>query len=142
MFFYKKLLMPRVFIVYVVKVKKRKYKIMYLLKNTYFNENYKGLVIIENEYNDVSFINEKLIISNKGKSNARNIKIYVDDKEIQKSETFGAYAQNMDFSLLTTNNSIGIKSIIHMGTKRNFRIKLIWDDDNSKNNITEDVINI
>lgn len=90
----------------------------------------------------ISFINEKLIISNKGKSNARNIKIYVDDKEIQKSETFGAYAQNMDFSLLTTNNSIGIKSIIHMGTKRNFRIKLIWDDDNSKNNITEDVINI
>lgn len=90
----------------------------------------------------ISFINKKLIISNKGKSNARNIKIYVDDKEIQKSETFGAYAQSMDFSLLTTNNSIGIKSIIHMGTKRNFRIKLIWDDDNSKNNITEDVINI
>lgn len=90
----------------------------------------------------ISFINKKLIISNKGKSNARNIKIYVDDKEIQKSETFGAYAQSMDFSLLTTNNSIGIKSTIHMGTKRNFRIKLIWDDDNSKNNITEDVINI
>lgn len=90
----------------------------------------------------ISFINEKLIISNKGKSNARNIKIYVDDKDIQKSETFGAYAQNMDFSLLTTNNSIGIKSIIHMGTKRNFRIKLIWDDDNSKNNIAEDIINI
>ncbi len=65
----------------------------------------------------VSFINEKLIISNKGKSNARNIKIYIDDKEIQKSETFGAYAQNMDFSLLTTNNSIGIKSIIHMEQK-------------------------
>ena len=90
----------------------------------------------------ISFINEKLIISNKGKANARNVKIYIDDKEVQKSETFGAYAQNMDFSLLTANNSIGIKSIVHMSSKRNFRIKVTWEDDNSKNNITEDVINI
>lgn len=115
----------------------------------FFKDNIKDIIIHNKTKKEdksaklmVSFINEKLIISNKGKSNARNIKIYIDDKEIQKSETFGAYAQNMDFSLLTTNNSIGIKSIIHMGTKRNFRIKLIWEDDNSKNNVTEDVINI
>lgn len=116
---------------------------------SFFKDNIKELIIHNKTKKEdksakltISFINEKLIISNKGKSNARNIKIFVDDKEIEKNETFGVYAQNMDFSLLTTNNSIGIKSIIHMGTKRYFRIKLTWEDDNSKNNITEDVINI
>ncbi len=115
----------------------------------FFKDNIKDIIIHNKTKKEdksaklmVSFINEKLIISNKGKSNARNIKIYIDDKEIRKNETFGAYAQNMDFSLLTTNNSIGIKSIIHTETKRNFRIKLIWEDDNSKNNVTEDMINI
>lgn len=115
----------------------------------FFKDNIKDIIIHnKNKKEDrsakltVSFINEKLIISNKGKSNARNIKIYVDDDEIQKTSTFGAYAQNMDFSLLTTNNSVGIKSIVHMDTKRNFRIKLIWEDDNSKNNVIEDIINL
>lgn len=90
----------------------------------------------------ISYINEKLIISNKGQANARNVKILVDDVEIEHSSVFAAYARNMDFSLLSSNNSIGIKSIINMGTKGSFNIKVLWEDDNSKNNKTEDIINI
>ena len=29
-----------------------------------------------------------------------------------------------------------------MGTKGSFNIKVLWEDDNSKNNKTEDIINI
>jgi len=115
----------------------------------FFKDNIKDIIIHNKAKKEdksaklmVSFINEKLIISNKGKSNARNITIYIDNIEIQKNDTFGAFAKNMDFSLLTSNNSIGIKSIIHTETKRNFKIKITWEDDNSKNNIIEDVINI
>ncbi len=90
----------------------------------------------------ISYINEKLIISNKGQANARNVKILVDDVEIEHSSAFAGFARNMDFSLLSTNNSFGIKSITNMGTKGSFNIKVLWEDDNSKNNKTEDIINI
>lgn len=90
----------------------------------------------------VSYLNQKLVISNKGKANAKNVNIFIDDIEIQNSATFGASSRNMDFSLLTPNNSFTIKSVVTLGTKRNFKIKLIWEDENSKNNITEDIINI
>ena len=90
----------------------------------------------------ISYINEKLIISNKGQANARNVKILVDDVEIEHSSVFAAFARNMNFSLLSPNNSIGIKSIINMGTKCSFNIKVLWEDDNSKNNKTEDIINV
>ena len=90
----------------------------------------------------ISYINEKLIISNKGQANARNVKILVDDVEIEHSSAFAAFFRNMDFSLLSPNNSFGIKSIINMGTKGSFNIKVLWEDDNSKNNKTEDIINI
>ncbi len=90
----------------------------------------------------ISYINQKLIISNKGKSNARNIKVLVDDIEIEHSNTFAAFARNIDFSLITPNNSIGIKSISDLNSKRSFKIKVFWEDDNVKNNYIEDVINM
>ena len=51
------------------------------------------------------------------------LKIFIDDTVIQNSATFGAFSRNMDFSLLTPNNSFAIKSIITLGIKRNFKIK-------------------
>lgn len=89
-----------------------------------------------------SYINEKLIISNKGQSDARNLRIYIDDIEIEHSNMFSAFARNMDFSLLTPNNSIPIKSIITMGTKRSFKIRIKWEDDNKTDNEMNDIINI
>ena len=86
-------------------------------------------------------INKELIISHIGKSNAKNIKIFIDDEEINKS-LFGAFSRQKDFSLLTNNNSIGIKYIDGLDTKRNYRIKIMWEDDYSKKNIKEDVINL
>ena len=86
-------------------------------------------------------INKELIISNIGKSNAKNIKIFIDDEEINKS-LFGAFSRQKDFSLLTNNNSIGIKYIDGLDTKRNYRIKIMREDDYSKKNIKEDVINL
>lgn len=91
----------------------------------------------------VSYLNQKLIISNKGKANAKNIKIFIDDTEIQNSHNFGVFARQMDFSLLTPNNSFAIKSFFSLNDKKlNFKVRVIWEDDNSKNNESEDVINI
>ncbi len=86
-------------------------------------------------------INKELIISNVGKSSAKNIQILVDDKEINQS-LFGAFSRQKDFSLLTSNNSIGIKYINGLDTKRNYKIKIMWEDDYSKNNVKEDIINL
>lgn len=86
-------------------------------------------------------INKELIISNIGKSSAKNIQILVDDKEINQS-LFGAFSRQKDFSLLTSNNSIGIKYINGLDTKRNYKIKIMWEDDYSKNNVKEDIINL
>lgn len=86
-------------------------------------------------------INKELIISNIGKSSARNIQIWIDDKEINNS-LFGAFSKQKDFSLLTNNNSIGIKYIDGLDTKRNYKIKINWEDGYSKNNTKEDVINL
>ena len=86
-------------------------------------------------------INKELIISNIGKSSAKNIQILVDDKEINQS-LFGAFSRQKDFSLLTSNNSICIKYINGLDTKRNYKIKIMWEDDYSKNNVKEDIINL
>ena len=86
-------------------------------------------------------INKELIISNIGKSSAKNIQILVDDKEINQS-LFGAFSRQKDFSLLTSNNSIGIKYINGLDTIRNYKIKIMWEDDYSKNNVKEDIINL
>lgn len=86
-------------------------------------------------------INKELIISNIGKSNAKNIKIFIDDEEINKS-LFGPFSRQKDFSLLTNNNSVGIKYIDGLNTKRNYKIKIMWEDDYSKKNVKEDVINL
>lgn len=86
-------------------------------------------------------INKELIISNVGRSSAKNIKILIDDKEINHS-IFGAFSKQKDFSLLTSNNSIGIKYISGLETKRNYKIKIIWEDEYSKENIKEDIINL
>ena len=97
-------------------------------------ENKKAKIII-------SYRNEKLIITNKGHSNARNVKIFIDDKEIEKNEIFGTFARDMNFSLLCSNNSFEIKITQCLSTKRSFYIKVFWDDDNSKNNQSENIIN-
>ena len=89
----------------------------------------------------VRIINKELIISNIGKSSAKNIQILVDNKEINQS-LFGAFSRQKDFSLLTSNNSIGIKYINGLDTKRNYKIKILWEDDYSKNNVKEDIINL
>ena len=86
-------------------------------------------------------INKELIISNIGKSDARNIQIFIDDEEINKS-LFGAFSRQKDFSLLTNNNSIGIKYIDGLDTKRNYKIKIMWEDDYCKKNVKEDIINL
>lgn len=86
-------------------------------------------------------INKELIISNIGKSNARNIQIFIDDEEINES-LFGAFSRQKDFSLLTNNNSIGIKYIDGLDRKRNYKIKIMWEDDYSKKNVKEDIINL
>lgn len=90
----------------------------------------------------ISYINDKLIISNKGISNAQNLRIYVDNEEIQEKSVFSVFARDMDFSMLSPNNSYSIKHIKALNTKRNYKIKVIWDDKNSKNNMVEDIINI
>lgn len=89
----------------------------------------------------VRIINKELIISNIWKSSAKNIQILVDNKEINQS-LFGAFSRQKDFSLLTSNNSIGIKYINGLDTKRNYKIKITWEDDYSKNNVKEDIINL
>lgn len=89
----------------------------------------------------ISFINDKLMISNKGKAIAKNLRIYVDNEEIQKSSVFSSYARDMDFSLLSTYNSYKINFIKALNNKKNYKIKVIWDDANSKNNVVEDIIN-
>lgn len=86
-------------------------------------------------------INKELIISNIGKSNARNVRILIDNQDINHS-LFGAFSKRKDFSLLTCNNSIGIKYLEDLSTKRSYKIKIIWDDEYSDNNIKEDVINL
>lgn len=86
-------------------------------------------------------ISKELIISNIGKASAKNIQILIDDKEINQT-LFGPFSRNIDFSLLTTNNSIGIKYIDGFDTKRNYKIKIMWEDNFSKNNVKEDIINI
>lgn len=86
-------------------------------------------------------INKELIISNIGKASAKNIQILIDDKEINQS-LFGAFSRQKDFSLLTSNNSIGIKYMGGLDTKRNYKIRIMWEDDYSKNNVKEDVINL
>ena len=86
-------------------------------------------------------INKELIISNIGKSDARNIQIFIDDEEINKS-LFGAFSRQKDFSLLTNNNSIGIKYIDGLDTKRNYKIKIMWEDDYCNKNVKEDIINL
>lgn len=90
----------------------------------------------------ISFINDKLIISNKGIANAKNLRIYVDDDEIQKNSVFSAFARDMDFSMLSSNNSYTIKCIKTLNSKKSYKIKVIWEDEKSKNNIVEDIINI
>lgn len=90
----------------------------------------------------ISFINKKLIISNKGKSCARNVRIYVDDDEIQDNPMFGVYAKDMDFSLLTPLNSYTISGIMYISRKTNYQITVKWDDDNAQDNIVKDIINI
>ena len=86
-------------------------------------------------------INKELIISNVGKSSARNIEIWIDGKEIDKS-IFGTSSRQKDFSILTSNNSIGIRYIEALDIKRNYKVKICWEDDFSKNNTKEDVINL
>lgn len=97
-------------------------------------ENKKAIIVVK-------IINKELIISNIGKSSAKNMKILIDDKEINQT-VFGAFSRNMDFSLLTANNSIGIRYVEVMNMKRNYNIKVKWEDKYSKNNIIEDVINL
>ena len=72
----------------------------------------------------------------------KKIHIYIDNENITESGLFAPFARDMNFSLLTPGNSFGIKHIKHMGMKRNFNIKVTWEDNNSKNNFVEDVINV
>lgn len=115
----------------------------------FFKDNIKDIIkayqnkkVNNSAFISISYINEKLIISNRGKSNAKNINIYVDNDDITKHSLFSVFAKDMNFSLLTPGNSFGIKHIKYMGMKTNFNIKVTWEDNNSKNNIIEDVINI
>jgi len=100
------------------------------------NESKKAMITI-------SYINKQLIISNKGKSIAREIEVFVDGEEIKKNSVpFGAYAKNIDFSMLSPGNSIGIKILMTLEMKRNYKILVKWKDESSEENIIEDVINI
>ena len=115
----------------------------------FFKDNIKDIIIAYKSMKSnnsavisISYINEKLIISNKGKSNARNIKIYVDNENIISRGVFSVFAKEMNFSLLTPENSFCIKHFKYMGMKSSYNIKVTWEDNNSKNNIIEDIINL
>ena len=90
----------------------------------------------------IKYINKKIIISNYGKSSATDLRIFIDDTPIMEHNVFKVYADNIDFSLLTSNNSIGIKHLEYMGIKPNYKVKVIYNDEHKKDNMVEDVINI
>ncbi len=89
----------------------------------------------------IRYINKQLIISNYGKSAAKNIKIFINDKSIFDTPLFNVYAKEMDFSILTPGNSFGIKHVEVLGMEVNYKIKVVYDDELKKNNEVEDVIN-
>ncbi len=90
----------------------------------------------------IKYINKRIVISNYGECSAKNIRVYIDDTPILEHKDFSVFARQIDFSLLTSQNSIGIKHLEYMGMPTNYKIKVIYDDENKKNNETEDIVNI
>lgn len=90
----------------------------------------------------IKYINKKIVISNYGECSAKNIRVYIDDTPILEHKDFAVFAKQIDFSLLTSQNSIGIKHLEYMGMQTNYKIKVIYDDENKKNNEVEDIVNI
>ncbi len=90
----------------------------------------------------VSFKNKKLIISNVGKSDARNIEVFIDEKEIQKAKQFASWVKNKNFSLLTPGNSIEINALVCYTDPKSYNVKVKWEDNFSKQNEIEDIINV
>ena len=86
-------------------------------------------------------INKQLNISNIGLCEARNIVILVDGEDINHS-IFSAFSKNMDFSILKSNNTFSIRYIHSLDEKKNYKIRVEWEDDYSSNNFMEDIINL
>lgn len=53
--------LTKIFIVYVVKIENG-YKMMYLIKNSIFNDDYKGMIVIINDYRNINFITKDNLI--------------------------------------------------------------------------------
>lgn len=90
----------------------------------------------------IKYINKRIIISNYGECTAKNIRIYIDETPILEHKVFSVFAKQIDFSLLTSQNSIGIKHLEYMGMQTNYKVKVIYDDEIKKNNEIEDIVNI
>ena len=115
----------------------------------FFKDNIKGVIkFFKTRTNKkkanitISYINDKLIVSNTGLCETTNIEIYIDEKEINKTNVFGFFSSEMDFSLLRPSNSISIKSSKNLSTKSNFKVKVRWKDKRKKINEHIDIINI
>ncbi len=114
-----------------------------------FKDMIKDLIAYKNRKRDlkkaeikISHINKKLIISNHGKAPARNIKIFINDKPIEENYHFNVYASRMDFSILTSNNSLGISYVQDFNMDTSYKVKVIYDDNLKNNNEVEDIINV
>ena len=83
-----------------------------------------------------------MIISNHGQASARNIKIFINDKPIEDNYCFNVYASRMDFSILTSNNSLGISYVQDFNMDTSYKVKVIYDDSLKNNNEVEDIINV
>lgn len=73
----------------------------------------------------IKYINKRIVISNYGECSAKNIRVYIDDTPILEHKDFSVFARQIDFSLLTSQNSIGIKHLEYMGMPTNYKIKVI-----------------
>ena len=76
----------------------------------------------------IKYINKKIVISNYGECSAKNIRVYIDDTPILEHKDFTAFAKQIDFSLLTSQNFIGIRHLEYMEMQINYKIKVIYDD--------------
>lgn len=89
----------------------------------------------------INYINDKLIISNKGMHIACNIRIYIDNIDIMEHPNFCVYAKSMDLSYLSSGSSISFKPLLTLSSKRAFTVSVMYDDSKS-DCVVENIINI
>ena len=89
----------------------------------------------------INYINDKLIVSNKGLHYACNVKVYIDDIDIIKHPVFGISAKSMDLSYLSSGSSFSFKPLLTLSSKKTYTVSVMYDDSKS-NRVVENIINI